>query len=51
MNLSGDEMVIIFLTLHSIAYYLFSLKLCVMENLLVIQTSAGCSEGICRGDR
>lgn len=37
-------MVIIFLTLYMIAYYLFSLKLCVMENLLVIQIFVGFSK-------
>lgn len=38
------EMVIIFLTLYMIAYHLCSLKLHIMENLLVIQSSVGCSE-------
>lgn len=46
MNLSGDKvvMVIIFLTLYMIASHLCSLKLHIMENLLVIQSSVGCSE-------
>lgn len=46
VNLSGEKvvMVIIFLTLYMIAYHLFSLKLHIMENLLVIQSSVGCSE-------
>lgn len=46
MNLSGDKtvMVIIFLTLYMIAYYLCSLKLCIIENLLVLQSAVGCSK-------
>lgn len=45
-DLSGDKivMVIIFLTLYMIAYHLYSLKLHIMENLLVIQSFVGCSE-------
>lgn len=37
-------MVIIFLTLYMIAYHLCSLKLHIMENLLVVPSSVGCSE-------
>lgn len=46
VNLSGDKMVmvIIFLTLYVIAYHLCSLKLHIIENLLVTQSSVGCSE-------
>lgn len=48
MNISGDKtvMVLIFLMLHMIAYHLRSLKLHLMENLLVVQFSVGCSEEI-----
>ena len=48
VNISGDKtvMVLIFLTLYMIAYHLRSLKLHLMENLLVVWSSVGCSEEI-----